>query len=243
MQSPTPRQLVGKLNGIAKSRGFDFVSRPWNRYEPDDSDWWLVPSADWPAYKHAKLFVRQLELEKDAFFISLHVEKGLGHSVIAAYQGPKGRRLIMGDDWAWQQLLDSLNDGSHQRELLAMVEQSDVEPLISIEGLYVDDPDSFDPYLHDFKRDRYLFRVSKKSGLLDIKSSSVEARLLGTLDDIASLHDLGTALRKLTDNPWLWLDYMSGFDVRSDQGDSVPPDPELIWTGLSAFERWFSSAP
>jgi hypothetical protein len=32
----------------------ELTPRPWQHQAPDDTLWWLVPSSDWPAYRHGK---------------------------------------------------------------------------------------------------------------------------------------------------------------------------------------------
>jgi hypothetical protein len=34
--------------------GRRYSPRPWNRFEPVNTDWWIVPSTDWPAYRYGK---------------------------------------------------------------------------------------------------------------------------------------------------------------------------------------------
>jgi len=52
----SPRQTCYAVKETAQGQFEKLVARPWNIYEPDTTMWWLVPSNDWPAYKHGKLY-------------------------------------------------------------------------------------------------------------------------------------------------------------------------------------------
>ncbi len=84
-------------------------ARPWNKYDPDNTLWWLVPSTDWPAYKHGKMFFCQKRASKGHLFCGLHIEKGFDPIVESAYPFARGRRLIMGSDWVWFDFLSDLD--------------------------------------------------------------------------------------------------------------------------------------
>jgi len=43
-----------------------FCLRPYNRFEPAYTVWWLEPSNDWPAYHHSKLFICSADVLSDS---------------------------------------------------------------------------------------------------------------------------------------------------------------------------------
>jgi len=74
--------------------------RPWNRFRPNQSLWWIIPSRkDWPAYKHGKFFLTQDRTNPEdlslwnlkRLFVGLHVESG--------------------PDWLWGSFLSDLGKG------------------------------------------------------------------------------------------------------------------------------------
>lgn len=39
----------------------EMTPRPFNRYEPGQTIWWLVPTKEWPAFKFGKYFFDNLK--------------------------------------------------------------------------------------------------------------------------------------------------------------------------------------
>jgi len=56
------RSLAHSLVDALQDRTHRLTPRPYNQHKPGDSLWWLVPSTEWPAYRHGKLY---LALEED----------------------------------------------------------------------------------------------------------------------------------------------------------------------------------
>lgn len=239
------RRLADDLVVIAAKHGHELTPRPWNRFEPDDTDWWLVPGGEWPAHKYGKLFLHWSDRAKAAARADLHVEKGLGQAVQAAYDAPRGRRRIMDEEWAWHHLLASMQDERLARALAAAAESARGPLRVTVQGGYVADPDSFDPYAYDFKQDRYEFIVRSQVGELDLRTARTAAGLLEPLDVVDSVQGLRSALTEMSANPWLWLDLMAGVQLRL--GQSVADEPELatpadLWRQLDHFGLWLRTA-
>ena len=107
---PNARLAAYSVQKQLKNQGLDEVStRPWNRYYPDNTLWWIVPSTEWPAYKHRKLFFSPEHAPTGCLFCGLHIEKGLDPSVAEAYSPGAGQRLVMKEDWTWFRFLTDLN--------------------------------------------------------------------------------------------------------------------------------------
>jgi len=70
----TPRQICYTIERVGRSKIDTLVARPWNMYEPDTTTWWLVPSSDWPAYKHGKFHFDWGNREHTSIFTSLYFE-------------------------------------------------------------------------------------------------------------------------------------------------------------------------
>lgn len=76
-EAATPRELCDDVKDVCAGEFNTLTARPWNRFEPDASLWWLVPSTDWPAYRYGKLYFDWLD--KNDFSVmscGLHVERG-----------------------------------------------------------------------------------------------------------------------------------------------------------------------
>ena len=54
---PNARSVAYAVKRVLDSRGTaNVTARPWNKFDPDNTFWWLVPRAKWPAYNHGKFF-------------------------------------------------------------------------------------------------------------------------------------------------------------------------------------------
>lgn len=238
------RRLADDLADAAARSDFSLTTRPWNRFEPDETEWWLVPSPEWPAHKYGKIFLHWTDRNRQRARAALHVEKGLGSEVSPAYDARRGRRLIMDDTWAWHLLVETLTEGRFASRLIELWQQSAGRVDVSVEAGYVPDPDSFDPYAYDFGRDRYTFSLTDREGALAPENASAEAGLIEGLESVRSLDDLASRISPLTDEAWVWVDFMAGvpllLDVDPEQGGSVTLAPEL-WSDLELLGLWLRS--
>lgn len=245
VRETTARELAQSLAEAAADSGVKLARRPWNRFEPDETDWWVVPSPEWPAHRMAKLYLKWANREDQTLFLALHVEKGLGEEVREAYDAPKGRRLIMDGAWDWWEFTEGLAAGQFRRAILSLHDRGLAPLLLEIEGSYVADPDAFDPYVYDFALDRFRYEIGPNSDLLHGQASEA-AGLLGGLAGARDLSELGAALRRLSSNPWIWVDLMMGVPTQLEAADSGAADLRdagWIWDGFAqAFPRWLASA-
>lgn len=87
-----------------------FCLRPFNRFNPAYTEWWIIPSTEWPAYKFGKLCFHRRPCSPDGrLYVGYYVEKGLGRKL----QGmPEvSNNLIMKDDWHWHKFAALAQNG------------------------------------------------------------------------------------------------------------------------------------
>jgi len=118
----TAQSLAHAVSEIASLK---LTPRPHNRFAPDDTIWWLVPSSEWPAHKFGKFFFesrkeRLPDRSPDSIYFGLYVEKGLSPVVGSIYP----RTWIMDGDWFWAEFLEKLQSG--------LPESSPAERIIAI---------------------------------------------------------------------------------------------------------------
>jgi hypothetical protein len=81
-----------------------YSQRLYERYLPDEAIWWIIPSKEWPAYKHGKIVFKK-DNNKDNIFIGLHIEKGYSHKGL---QGEIEKSMLMSGDWFWYHFLKNI---------------------------------------------------------------------------------------------------------------------------------------
>ena len=106
------REAATELRQAATSAGAGQLHLlPFNRYAPEDTEWWLSPAADNPAYKYAKIALTASEWAAPAdLFVGLSFEKGIGPSAAEFFDfTARGRRRVADRTWAWgRRLLPAL---------------------------------------------------------------------------------------------------------------------------------------
>ena len=109
------QQIIRDILAELKSRGHDgFTIRPWNMFKPETTLWWLVPSTEWPAYKHGKIaFFR----EGDKLNIGMHIEKGLSSTAGQSLPPARAVKLCTGPDWIWHAFLADLKSGEFEAKI------------------------------------------------------------------------------------------------------------------------------
>jgi hypothetical protein len=216
------------------------TARPWNRHDPDNTFWWLVPSSDWPAYKHGKIFFSPDRAPRDCLFCGIHVEKGLDPSIAAAYPSGGGKRMIMGDDWTWHEFLRDLGSDNLSSAIERASEESGGPITIRLEAGFVEDPGSFDPQANRPKWDIVVCETFDDSLL--VETSETPSNLLDKVSDSQSLEELASSISEIPSPEWVWLDVFLGnvFARIPEVSDLDTWSAGQLWNkALSMWERWF----
>jgi len=238
---PNARSAAYSVKQELEKQGWNKITaRPWNMYDPDHTFWWLVPSAEWPAYKHGKLFFSPDRAPDGCLFCGLHVEKGLDQRVAPAYESAAGKRLIIKDDWLWHEFVKDINSKkiSHALEHASQKIKSPI--LIRIEAGIVQDPGSFDPQAPRPKWDTVIFETSANS----LKAVNIEtpAYLLNEVGKSEDLRGLAKSIPEIQMAGWIWIDFFMGsiFERISPALDQDTWGAADLWRkALSNWEPWF----
>lgn len=231
MTGASPRDACGAVLSAAKQMFAQATARPWDMYRPEESAWWLIPSGEWPAYRHAKFFFDRDPSELLNLQIGLYLEKGLSPRVREAYPSARGSRLIMDSDWAWS--------GVVSNEALARLTKAvsgESATTIRVEAQNVPDPESFDPHGSRFTRSRATFAVTGINLLSNIDDAPGH---LHPIHSAATTEELIRGLRLLSEDPWLWIDLFVYRSYEIDQGGSVEAGRRAWRDHLRDLSDWF----
>lgn len=243
IQYPNARQAAYAVHDELQEQGWEPLSaRPWNMYDPDHTFWWLVPSTDFPAYKYGKLFFCPKRAPAGHLLCGLHVEKGFGGIVEAAYPFTRGRRLIIQNDWTWFDFLADF-DSDRLRSAIALVSHRTTAPVIlRLEAGVVQEPEQFDIWEQDrnlkWKPDTVIFESSGST--IEAKACEAPASLLIDLANCHSFDRLTKFIHALPNADWIWLDIFMGTMFEMTPSDTEAWDGLQIWVkALSPWEPWF----
>lgn len=204
--------------------GKQFSPRPWNRFEPENTEWWIVPSTNWPAYRHGKGALGFSTLFSDCIMCSLFVEKGLGRTAAQAFPDLTRRGLIMDKDWVWFAFVEGLADGRIARAAQAITQETNNPVILYVSAWYASDPTDFDPHpLLDAEALAAECRSPLDSGRVwfsveDGTLEKLEERCIGdAMSEVAAcrkLDCLPAAFGSDALAQWIWYDVYIGTLIR-----------------------------
>ena len=241
-EKKTPRRLCEAVEEFASRDAGKMARRPFNRFVPIVTSWWLVPSPELPFYRHGKLYFDWGDKEQQTIACGFYLEKGLAPEVAAVYDSKKGRSLILNDRWEWEDFVRRCVSGEVAAILQETVTQSGLDIELHAIGGYVDDPDLFDPYNDKLKRDHFIFHLGG-DGALTYKSARRDAMVLKIFNKVKNLNDLAGAIGQLKEDHFLWFNLFisAKFGICPEE---IPAGVELwsserIWNNfLRHFRPW-----
>jgi len=190
-QKIIPRYVCEEIAKLAATDA-KLVRRPWDRFRPDSTAWYLVPSPSVTYYKYGKLCFAKEEETSEIVNCGLFFEKGLGEALGAVYSSKQAKPLIMDSSWFWHKFLShpAFHKGNFK---------------VIIEGGYVTEPNSFDPYrMRMLKWDKYILDCDGAKDSLSVAYSHRESFIL-KLHNTKKFSDLISVLKELEKDEWLWL--------------------------------------
>jgi hypothetical protein len=230
-----PHRLCNVLAESAMKTKCKLARRPFNRFEPETTSWWLVPSSALPFYQFKKIYCSWANKERDAMLCGLYLEKGLAPELASVYPSRKGRSLLMNKKWYWQKFIESCDDGSLSEKIKTAAQTSGFKLEFHITGGYVDDPALFDPYAGKQKKDHYIFELDKDLSTLNYRSAKRDTMILKCLNKVHNVSDLCSTMQVLDKEHFLWLDFFIAAEFKvatSDTEESEITSPDEIWNNF-----------
>lgn len=237
-------QAVTGAKGF-KERFGRLAVHPYNEHQPDRSVWWLFPPGKsqhqhWPAY-HLGKFVIHKPLGKSAMRIGLHVEKGTGLQLAAAYGGTKAKNFAMTDRWLWHSFLKDLESGRVAQALDQIRARSGLAPEIEVEaGAPLDEPKL------RTRPSSYRFSCGV-GGTLKLVEHHVGDQGLPGLERARTIPELAQILALAKGGPgeMLWLNLIVGLEIPvAAERDGTKWDGSAIWiNAMEPLASWVRATP
>jgi len=242
--SGSPRQLCYDILSVADQDPVKLHARPWHFHDPDASLWWLVPTADWPAYEHGKLICDWRYEDFGDLVCGIYVEKGLGSEARPAYRTARAKSFFMDSSWRWNSFVADLASGRFAADVAGLEANRFANWEIRIDCGAVPDKDDFDPHSGGYRDAWSRYRWSWAPGKKELQPISVDdpRRIASTLKKAESIADLGTLLNAIPREPWLWIDVMIGLPLAKN-ADGTTSDfrsVQQLWNWhLRPLATWF----
>lgn len=213
--------------------------KPYNRYLPETTEWWFIPGTDWPAYHHGKLFLWRAPMyssKPGLLYAGYYVEHGLGKEV-GDLPGVN-KKLIMTQQWYWQEFLKQSKDGALDRTARLISQKSKCTVTIFLktyEFKRVHEPDKEPGIPFD------ALEFSLEPGKDNINTTLQGRKILKPLNISRNIAELGDLLEKTKDFAFFWIDVMIGIQLtygNNEQNDGW--NAKEIWD--NALKPWLSFA-
>lgn len=199
---------------LQKIFGNDLTARPFNRFEPADSIWWLVPSAEWPAFQYSKIFVNPLS-GTNKYEVGLYLEKGHGSNILLVEGNkPSNRAQVMDNDWEWAKLS---KDKGRLEDVIISMQQAGVSPRVRLE---------IEPFSPERAAENYDGEKQKITLTYDCVSTDIslvgqsdtinDTRLRGLITDLAqqtTLAGVVNSIETFSESEWYWMNLLIYFEV------------------------------
>lgn len=106
--------------------------RPFNRFDKANTEWWLIPSSEYPAYRFGKLcFHRYPRNAKGVLYTGFYIEKGLAPELSSLPEVQK--KHIMEGNWFWHTFLEHASGDLINKTMQQVCDNTGVEIRILIE--------------------------------------------------------------------------------------------------------------
>lgn len=216
-----------------KNTGYDnFTRRPWNRFNHENTLWWLVPSKEWPSYKYGKIAILK-EKGKEDFRIGLHVEKGLSSLAGQMLPTSVAEKLCIQSDWVWNNVLEDVKSGKFERDLMS-ISQTINRPLeIVIEASPWQDKDSNVEDVEDLELDHAIsFNFSGGNLECIIEDTKGELSRYKHINSTLGLAEIFDA----KDMEWFWIDLYILVDLENSEANIME---DIAFEFIRNYDQFF----
>ncbi|UDQ97369.1 hypothetical protein AAEX28_10100 [Lentisphaerota bacterium WC36G] len=207
----SPRRLADEIADIAESDfNLKLARRPFNRFKPVETSWWLVPSAKMPFYSFGKFYFTWNEKMMDYIDAGFYIEKGLDKSLKILYPkaGSKGRALLMEKPWVWNEFIDKCQNGGLEKFINELCNKNNFETIyLKITGNYVDELSLFDPYELKQKDEYFIFEYNTVTKKLAIIEAFRGKLLLKKFNKATNFKKLALILKEFENEHFMWLKF------------------------------------
>jgi hypothetical protein len=161
-------------------------------------------------------------------FVGMYVEKGIGRTAAAAFQQrERDRRSVMSREWLWNEFVGRLSDGSLDSVLDQLQQNTGQPPLLGFDTAPITPAVNWGEDRGSLPRQYQFFSIHDGNLRSGAKSDSTD--LFGPLATIRLLSDIETAVQKIPQVDWMWIDLQIGYELAVEDTDLPVWDADEIW--------------
>ncbi|MBP3348452.1 MAG: hypothetical protein J6L92_06795 [Clostridia bacterium] len=177
-----------------------FTARPWNRFRPEETKWWVVPSTAWPSFGNEKLC---FWCSGNYLYGGYNVEKGIEVSRDDLQYDAKN--ILMTPEWKWNHFLKDCSTGEIDLLVDSFYEKVNFPVHMNLSANLVNEISGYDPYGNK-KSDNIEFSITDDTMRICEKELKISA--LSPFENIEGLREIPESLEDVTGLNWLWIDVM-----------------------------------
>ena len=222
------KKFIHEYTELLKNDYRGFTARPWNRFRPEDTKWWVVPSTAWPSFGNEKLC---FWCSGKYLYGGFNVEKGI--EVAAEDLKYDAKNVLMTDDWQWKNFLNDCTSGIIDSMVDSFYAKVNFPVHMNLSANIVNSIPGYDPYGNK-KSDIIEFAIT--SDTLKICEKELKIAALSPFENIEGIREIPESLSDVKGLNWLWIDvliYAPIHYIRTDSSYNV----EKIRNKMSTFEE------
>ena len=177
-----------------------FTARPWNRFRPEETKWWVVPSTAWPSFGNEKLC---FWCSGNYLYGGYNVEKGIEVSRDDLQYDAKN--ILMTPEWKWNHFLKDCSTDEIDLLVDSFYEKVNFPVHMNLSANLVNEISGYDPYGNK-KSDNIEFSITDDTMRICEKELKISA--LSPFENIEGLREIPESLEDVTGLNWLWIDVM-----------------------------------
>lgn len=193
-----------------------FSPRPLSYYHPREGTWFIVPSAQWPAYRYGKII---LYGAGDAFHVGIYLEKGMGPEAQKFHRTEAFKRQWIREDWIWHDFMEDLKSGKFEKKI-AEISQAVGLPLRLVvqAGSAVNEDPKISSGLIDELDRSLIFSCTDGDIVLVHDELPADMRMMSKCTTVNDL----TVFFENSKLDWHWIDFYLVCEIERNQYERIP---------------------
>ncbi len=194
------KKFIHEYTELLKKDYKGFTARPWNRFRPEETKWWLVPTTAWPSYGKEKIcFWRQGKYLYGGF----NVEKGI--EVSSEDIKCDAKNVLMTESWQWNDFIADCTSGEIDTMVDNFNDKVNFPVHMTLSANIVNSIPGYDPYGNK-KSDSIEFAIT--SDTLKLCEKEFDLSALSPFENIEGIREIPESLSEVMGHNWLWMDVM-----------------------------------
>ena len=191
------KEYTALINGEVKT----FTSRPYNRFMPNNTKWWVVPSTAWPAFGKEKLV---FWTENSYLYAGINIEKGILIEENDENKLEKIKHIVMDESWGWGRFVSDMRSGGMDELVDSFKSRVNYPVHMILSASLVNNVGMYDPFSD--KSDSIEFAITEDT--LQVCESKFDIMAINQLETVEGIQEIPDIIESTNGINWIWMDVM-----------------------------------